>query len=218
MIQQFCMCQENLMICRSILTSSTLSVLGNILGCTDLWSTLYFTTHTTVRRTRAIFSSHSAGGFTNTNINENICHFFSLAWLTKRHYLFFFFLWQLLNRTIPNGRKRPYRIINCGLGQGRRVYQSVVRYIGPCGWFGFSDHLANILLTMKQKDFAGDKLNNGDKLTDRAKPFSPKVWLASNISLQYHTCESHIKVMKIKEMITNSRSSWLLAKFSLSAP
>ena len=32
------------------------------------------------------------------------------------------------------------------------------------------------------------------------------------------TPESHIKVMRIKEMITNQRSSWLLNKFSLSAP
>ena len=32
------------------------------------------------------------------------------------------------------------------------------------------------------------------------------------------TSESHIKVMRIKEMITNWKSSWLLNKFSLSAP
>ena len=32
------------------------------------------------------------------------------------------------------------------------------------------------------------------------------------------TLESHIKVMRRKEMITNKRSSWLLNKFSLSAP
>ena len=32
------------------------------------------------------------------------------------------------------------------------------------------------------------------------------------------TPESHIKVMRIKEMITIKRSSWLLNKFSLSAP
>ena len=31
------------------------------------------------------------------------------------------------------------------------------------------------------------------------------------------TCESHIKVMRIKEMVTNLRWSWLLNKFSLSA-
>ena len=31
------------------------------------------------------------------------------------------------------------------------------------------------------------------------------------------TCESYIKVMRIKEMITNLRWSWLLNKFSLSA-
>ena len=30
------------------------------------------------------------------------------------------------------------------------------------------------------------------------------------------TCESHIKVMRIKEMITNLGSPWLLNKFSLS--
>ena len=30
--------------------------------------------------------------------------------------------------------------------------------------------------------------------------------------------ESHIKVMRIKEMITNKRSFWLVNKFSLSAP
>ena len=32
------------------------------------------------------------------------------------------------------------------------------------------------------------------------------------------TPESHIKVMRIKEMITNQRSFWLVNKFSLSAP
>ena len=32
------------------------------------------------------------------------------------------------------------------------------------------------------------------------------------------TPESHIKVMRIKEVITNFRNSWLLNKFSLSAP
>ena len=32
------------------------------------------------------------------------------------------------------------------------------------------------------------------------------------------TTESHINVMRIKEMITNERNSWLLDKFSLSAP
>ena len=32
------------------------------------------------------------------------------------------------------------------------------------------------------------------------------------------TTESHINVMRIKEMITNKRNSWLLDKFSLSAP
>ena len=32
------------------------------------------------------------------------------------------------------------------------------------------------------------------------------------------TPESHIKVTRIKEMITIKRSSWLLNKFSLSAP
>ena len=31
------------------------------------------------------------------------------------------------------------------------------------------------------------------------------------------TCESHIKVMRIKEVVTNLRWSWLLNKFSLSA-
>ena len=43
-------------------------------------------------------------------------------------------------------------------------------------------------------------------------------WLASNFSLQYHPPEWHFKVTRIKEMITNWRSSWLLNKFSLSAP
>ena len=32
------------------------------------------------------------------------------------------------------------------------------------------------------------------------------------------TPESHIKVMRIKEMVTNLRSSWLLNKFSSSVP
>ena len=32
------------------------------------------------------------------------------------------------------------------------------------------------------------------------------------------TLESHLKVTRIKEMISNQRSSWLLNKFSLSAP
>ena len=38
------------------------------------------------------------------------------------------------------------------------------------------------------------------------------------ISPNHITPESHIKVMRIKEMITNQRSFWLVNKFSLSAP
>ena len=32
------------------------------------------------------------------------------------------------------------------------------------------------------------------------------------------TPQSHIKIMRVKKMITNKRTSWLLNKFSFSAP
>ena len=38
------------------------------------------------------------------------------------------------------------------------------------------------------------------------------------ISPNYITPESHFKVKRMKEIITNKRNSWLLNKFSLSAP
>ena len=49
------------------------------------------------------------------------------------------------------------------------------------------------------------------------KPLTPKSdkYLISPYNI---TLESHMKVMRRKEMITNKRSSWLLNKFSLSAP
>ena len=43
--------------------------------------------------------------------------------------------------------------------------------------------------------------------------------LAPNFSLQYNiTIELNVKVMRIKEMITNLRTFWLSNKFSLSLP
>ena len=48
-------------------------------------------------------------------------------------------------------------------------------------------------------------------------PFTPKSDL-NLISPCNNSPESNIKVMRIKEMITNQRSSWLLNKFSLSEP
>ena len=48
-------------------------------------------------------------------------------------------------------------------------------------------------------------------------PFKPKSD-QRQISPYNIILESHVKVMRIKEMITNERSFWLVNKFSLSAP
>ena len=54
---------------------------------------------------------------------------------------------------------------------------------------------------------------------------SPEAIYPLTLKSDYHlispnnfTFESHVKVMKIKEMITVYKISWLLNKFSLSAP
>ena len=51
----------------------------------------------------------------------------------------------------------------------------------------------------------------------RVNPLNPKS--DQHLISPYNiTFESHVKVMRIKEMITNERNFWLVHKFSLSAP
>ena len=56
-----------------------------------------------------------------------------------------------------------------------------------------------------------------ENLSWTLNPMTPKSYYHL-ISPYNITTESNIKVMRIREMITKQRSSWLLNKFSLSAP
>lgn len=161
MIQQFRMCQENLMICRSILISSLFSTSLGQHFRKDRLLKYHFDIVRIVRWWEELTLQYSSSccveGFTNINVNENICNFSWLAWSTKRH----FFVTALeQNKTLrPSGRKRPSHIDHISdFGPGSRMACITINKGSWEIWDHavnsfFLDHLANILSTMNNLSF-----------------------------------------------------------------
>ena len=94
---------------------------------------------------------------------------------------------------------------------------SIAQYPPPCNPPCFPNSLQVIIYIPLINTYIDWEVTVVKFVRDPLYPSTHKKWLASNFSLQCHP-ESNINVTRIKEIITNKRSYWLLNKFSHPAP